>query len=312
MLGRHLAQHDVEEEAENYLARLMQAPPAPPGRPPVWKEYFVYTAEFTGTKALAAGTADGAPTAQRFDDFNIRIDSDSDFEFIKSMYVATDPRVYVRYADGTSGRQLHRGSLDLRFVAGQGFNPTTPTEARWFLPFIWPQPYVISASSVFIVSGADFSGATNTVRLSFHGNKIRPGHAPYTHHPDGRKRVYRAKVPFVYPLPPDGESFSVGASATLPISVPIDMEADWLVYKLTLQRTGIALATLQDGSGRERQWMDRAVHVDNLGGSGQFPNVLTAPRYIPRGSSINGFITDLSVLTNRVRLYLHGVKLYEA
>ncbi|MGH7754440.1 MAG: hypothetical protein ACREN5_16670, partial [Gemmatimonadales bacterium] len=162
------------QEVEDYLRQ-----PAVPEAPPTWKEYFIYTADFTGAQALVAGVLNGAPTTQVFGEVEVRIDSDADFEFIKTMYVATDPRVYVRYSDGTAGRLLQRGTLDLREVGGQAFNPTTPTENRWFLPFIWPQPYVIAASTVFTVQAADFSAGANTVRISFHGNKIRPGRAPY-------------------------------------------------------------------------------------------------------------------------------------
>lgn len=279
----------------------------------IWREYFIYSADFAQASVLAAGVANGLPTQQVFNDFAIRIDSDSDFELLKTMYVATDARVYVRYRDDASGRFLHRGSLDLRDVGGFGNSgPLIGLAAPSFVPFIWPAPYAMARNATFTVAGADFSGAPNTARISFHGNKIRPGYSPWQYKEDGSPRRFRAKLPYVYPLPPDGTNYVLGANQTIPFSAPVDIEADFLVYKIVGVRTGAAMVQLQDGAGRERNWMDRAVHIDNLIGNGLHPNVLPSPRFVQRGSAVVGFIQDISGAQNTVRLYLVGVKLYEA
>lgn len=281
---------------------------------PVWKEYFVYTADFIGAKALAAGTANGAPEVQAFDDFPIKIDSDSDFEWLKTIYFPTDARVYMRLQDDTSGRRLHRSTLDLRTAGGRGVDVSSllaNIEATAFLPFIEPDPYVVAAASVFTVSAADFSGSLNPTRISFHGTKIRPGWAPWQYNEAGQPRRFRARLPFKIVLPPDGQTFTVPANGSLNYAAPVDIEADFIIRRLTASHTGSALVTIQDGAGRERQWMDRAVEISLIAGNGIFPNIFPAPRYVYRGSTVTAVVQDLSGSPNRVRLTLHGDKLYE-
>lgn len=278
---------------------------------PVWKEYFVYSADFVGAKALAAGTLNGAPEVQRFDDFPVKIDSDSDFEWLKTIYSPTDDRVYFRLQDDTSGRRLHRSTVDARTAAGRASATGAPSETTSFLPFIEPDPYVVAAASVFTVSAADFSGALNPTRLSFHGTKIRPGWAPWQYTEAGQPRRFRARLPFKVILPPDGSTFTVPANGSLNFAAPVDIEADFIVKRLTAQHTGSALILIQDGSGRERQWMDRAVEIGLVAGNGLFPNIFPAPRYVYRGSTVTAVVQDLSGAPNRVRLTLHGNKLFE-
>lgn len=282
---------------------------------PRWKEFFVYSADFTGAKQLVAGTVNGDPTAQRFDAFPIKLDSDADFEWLKTLYTFTDPRVYVRLQDDTSGRRLHRSTLDARVSAGMGVDLTALVaniESTAFLPFIEPEPYTLAAASLFTVEAADFSGLVNTVRLSFHGNKVRPGYAPWERDSAGAPRRYRARVPFKIVLPPDGQTMLVAANASVPVAAPIDIEADFLIHRLTAIHTGAALVTIQDGAGRDRLWMDRAVDLRVLAGNGLFPMILPSPRFIYRGSSILAQIQDTSGAPNRIKLIFHGVKLYAA
>ena len=290
---------------------------------PTWKEYYVYTADFVGAKVLAAAPAANAPPvgagAPAFQDFEIRIDSDSDFEIVKLIYTATDPRVYARFQDQTAGRYLHRGSLDLRNNAGLGINTSVgglggPTETQAFLPFVWPQPHVVAAATVFDVQAADFSGAANTVRLAFHGNKIRPGHPPWMFDANGNPKRYGRKLWFTYPVPPDASVTSTGLPANasgVPFSAPVDMEADFICYKVTAQFQGPLTVSIQDGSGRDRAWMNSAIHIQNFAGNGQFPNNFTAPRFIARGSLLQIIANELSGAANRFRMFFHGVKLYE-
>jgi len=282
-----------------------------------WKEYFIYSADFVAAAALPAGTLNGDPTVQAFSDFPIRIHSDADFEWIKTIYTATDPRVYARLRDDTSGRQLHRSTLDLRAAAGAGidvstFFPAGSAESTAFLPFIEPDPYVIAAASSFIVSAADFSGALNAVRISFHGNKIRPGYAPYEYDEAGRPRRFRTRLPYKVVLPPDGTTMTIGANASIVLAAPIDIEADFIIKRVTAIHTASALVTIQDGAGRERLWMDRAVDIRLLVGNGLFPNILPSPRFVYRGSTIQATIQDTSGAANRIKLIFSGDKLYEA
>lgn len=260
-----------------------------------WVEYFIYNAEFL---PLAAGTG------VTFIDTEVRIDSDSDFEFVKTMFRPTSGRFRVKYRDDTSGRFLQKGSQDIRTIGGTALytiapgNPTPPG----FVPFIWPTPYRIPSATTFTVQAADFSGIANDTRLSFHGSKVRAGTSPW-------EREYRAIVPYVYSLSSSG-TVSVAASQTLSTSIATDNDAPFLVQKIVGARTGEALVTIKDGA-RDRQWMNTAVHFDNLVGSGNFPNVLPSPRYIKRGSTISIIIQDLSGAANTVEINFVGVKLYE-
>lgn len=279
---------------------------------PNWEEYFVYSADFVAGKALAAGTLDAAATAVVFDSFAIKIDSDADFRWLRTMYAPTADRVYFRVQDDTSGRRLHRSTLDARAVAGRAFTTGQPSETSAFLPFTEPDPYVIAAASTLTIEAADFSGALNATRFSLHGTKLRPGHAPWQVDAAGRPRRWRVRMPYKVVLPPDGQAFTIGANGTLIYNAPIDMEADFLVRRLTAIRTGAALVTMQDGPGRDRQWSDRAVDIGLMFGNGLFPNIMPAPRFAYRGSSITAIVQDTSGATNRVRLYISGDKLYEA
>jgi len=129
---------------------------------------------------------------------------------------------------------------------------------------------------------------------------------------NGQPRGYRARVPFVIVLPPDGTTMSLGANQTVNLAAPMDMEGDFLVLRVTAIHTGSALIQLQDGSGRDRLWQDAAVDISNLAGNGPFPMILPSPRFVYRGSSIQAQIQETSGATNRVKFFFHGVKLYAA
>lgn len=310
------------QRRQQYFRRLGQAEEAgdrqvmdlpEPGKPaPTWKEFFIYSANFTGTQVLAAGTVNGAPGVQVFQEFDIKIDSDADFEFLKTMYTFTDPRVYARYADQTSGRFLQRGTLDLRLVSGTGVTlGLAGFESAAFLPFIWPEAHLIPAASVFAVQAADFSGAQNTVRVSFHGNKVRAGYSPWQFDPDGRPKKYARRLPYTYAIPPDANVAPIAASGTVQAAAPLDMEADFLATHVTAQAQGAYTVLMEDAAGRERRWSDTPVHISNFAGNGPVPMKLPSPRFFYRGGSILATVNDLSAATNRWRIFVHGVKLYE-
>ncbi len=263
----------------------------------IWKEYYTYTAEFL---PLSGSSAPG--TVGAFEDFAIRIDPDSDFEFVKTSYVDSDDRFRIKYQDDSMGRFLQKGSIDVRTIGGHPTSLLPLTGVSDFIPFIWPRPYLISAATTFTVQAADFSGNDNTIRITFHGSKIRPGEAPW-------KRNIRAAIPYVYPLNNVG-TISVDANATTSVSIPLDIDSHFVVNKIVGTRTGAALVTIKDGA-RDRQWMDRAVHFDNLVGSGRFPNILPSNRFVQRGAVISVTVQDLSGSANTIEMNFVGTKLYE-
>lgn len=265
-----------------------------------FEEYYVYNTTFTNL-AGASGTV--------FTENEIRIDTDADFKFIKTVHQPVTARARIRYRDDTNGRFLMKGSQDLRTISGHALynvapgNPLPPG----FVPFIWPRPYIIPAATTFTVGASDFSGLTGTLRMAFHGTKLRQGTAPWDPGLDGKK--YRAMVPYVYPLSTTG-TVDIPASGSTTAAIATDNDAHFVVYKLVGARDGACTVTIKDGA-RDRQWMNEAVHFDNLVGNGGFPNILPAPRFIPRGVVISIGLVDLSGSANTVELNLVGIKLYE-
>lgn len=255
-----------------------------------YKEYFVNTF----SQALTAGAAGLLQNSNP-----IRIDSDADFEFNKTTFVATNDRINLRYRDDSVGRYLTKDPLDVKMIAGRNTLPMGLSNS--FIPFIWPRPYTISAGTTFTVESGDYSNAANTLYLAFHGAKLRAGVAPW-------EKRYRAAVPFVYSF--SGGSVSIGANATQNVPISVDIDSHFVVQKITGIRTGAALVSVNEGA-RGRDWMNTAVHIDNFIGNGSFPNILLANRFIYKGSVLNFNIQNLLGIANVVNIAVAGVKLYE-
>lgn len=260
-----------------------------------WKEYYVYNTEFL---PLAAGNG------TVFTDNEVRIDTDAEFEFCKTIFRPTTGRFRVKYRDDTSGRFLQKASQDIRTIAGTSIYTMAPgaPQVPGFVSFVWPKPYRIIASTTFGVSASDFSGLSYNVRLAFHGNKVRQGRAPWD-------KEFRAVIPYVYSIGTTG-TVSIAANGTVSTSIPTDLDAPFLVQKIVGSRTGSCLVTIKDGA-RDRQWMNIACEFDNLVGGGHYPNILPSPRYVDRGSVVALTLQDLSGAANNVEINLVGIKLYE-
>lgn len=261
-----------------------------------YKEYYVYSFEDT---ALAAGTG------VAFDDITVKMDSDADFEIIKRSHVATSSKIRVKYQDDSYGRQFQNLSLDLRGCSGTILEANGVVDVGMsinnFIPYILPRPYLIRAGTTYTSSFADFSGVANSIRASFHGAKLRPGMAPW-------EADWTAKPPYQYTT----GSLVIAAGQTTSVQIPIQIDAHFLVQKITGTRVSgaPALVTIRTG-GVDRQWMDKAVHFDNLVGNAQFPNILPAPRLAERGSNINITIQNLSnVFSGTYEIILGGMKLF--
>lgn len=263
-------------------------------RPLKWEEYFIYSAEYL---PLAAGTG----TA--FTDFEIRIARDADFKIYGITYIATDARIFMRLKDNSFGRNLEKGDLDMRAIAGRPISGDFAMLGQVyndFIPYLWSVPYRLSGGATMTVQCADFANVSNNVRISFHGAKVRNSPAPWL-------RPYKYRIPFTYEL----DMGAIGANASLVQVMSLDTDSDFLVQKLTGVRTGPCTLLIGEGS-RGRDWMDRSVHFDNLVGRSMFPNNLLekTPRFLQRGSTLSANVTDTSGASNTVRLYFHGIKLY--
>lgn len=265
-----------------------------------YKEYFIYSFEDT---SLAAGTG------VAFEDTTVKMDSDADFEIIKRHHVAIDNRIRVKYQDDSYGRQFQNASMDLRAISGATLEATGVVDIGQnlnnFMPYILPRPYLVRAGTTYTASYSDFSGVLNSIRESFHGAKIRQGKAPWD-------QPWAAKPPYDYTTSPNNTPTVIAAGGTGIIQISIGIDAHFLVQKIVGSRTSgaPALVTIRTG-GNDRQWMDKAVHFDNLVGNAQFPNILPAPRLCERGSTISITIQNLSAINSGTyEIVLSGLKLF--
>lgn len=256
-----------------------------------WKEYFVYGINFT---SITAG--DGTS----FTPGIIRIDSDSDFEFQKITYYATNGNIRIRMRDDSAGRYIVKDPVDLRSI-GSEFVGT---------PFIWPRPHQILAGSAFTVEVADASGQTNSLRFYMHGAKIRPGSPPYGVYDEVQKRVIWKKFAAIIPSVATTGEMIISANSNSYGRIEVDNDANFLVMKITGTSTGNCLVEFKEAV-RNRDWQNIAVISPCIFGNGQFPNILYSERFVPRGSVITVNVQNLMDSQNVVSINLIGVKLYE-
>lgn len=260
-----------------------------------YREHYSYSFENTSL-AAGAGTT--------FADTLVNLDSDADFEVMSRIHVATSDRIRCRFTDDSFGRYAQNVSTDLRLLSGRALPLWAQTGTIYmmsFFPHILSTPYMLSAGCVVTTSFADASGLENSIRETWHGAKIQgraDEKAPWD-------REWNQEVPFDYST----GLLSVTANGTRSYSLNIGMDAHFLVEQLVASRTGACLITIKDGS-TDRQWMDRAAHIDNLFGSAIHPHVLLAKRFVTRGAPISIGITDLSGAANTVELGFVGTKCF--
>lgn len=257
-----------------------------------WKEYYVYNIENT---ALTGGNG------TVFTETTIRTDTDADFELIKRTHVSTDSRILARFKDDAYGRLYQNAAMDLRDISGapvSDISVGSSVQHMGIIPFILPRPVLIRAATTYTAEFSDFSTLSNSIRLSLHGAKLRPGKAPW-------EESWRATPAFDYTT----GLVTISANQTASVNISINIDAHFLIRKITGTRDGTALITVKDGA-TDRQWMNTAVHINNFAGSAHFPNILPAPRFIYKGSVINVTIQDLSGASNNIRLNFHGEKLF--
>lgn len=271
-----------------------------PGVVPMWGEYYMYSVKFA---ALTAGNA-----GLIFVDSEIRIDSDADFNFVKTMYWTTNdiPEIKVRYRDDSTGRYLFKNATRLRNIAGRS-EPVDNSGSMDFRPFIWPVPYNIRRATTFLIQLAnEHALLAPDVYITFHGSKVWPGVAPWKE--QGLKMPYSYSPGRSASTLPEG-IVQIPASGSINATISVDKDSDFIVNKITGSAQGDALVTIQE-MGRDRQWMNTATHIRNIIGGGWSPNVLPSPRFLPAGSVVSVNLQDLSGATNNIELNLIGVKLF--
>lgn len=125
-----------------------------------------------------------------------------------------------------------------------------------------------------------------------------------------------ARDPFYY----TAERLPLAANASESFQIQIQADSDFLLAELTgvvknadLDETAIAdpailIEILSSSSGRIL--MDRAVSWSVLVGTAQRPYILPTPKTFPANSQITINFTNQTAATKRVRLTLHGYKLF--
>lgn len=125
-----------------------------------------------------------------------------------------------------------------------------------------------------------------------------------------------ARDPFFY----TAERLPLAANASESFQIQIQADSDFLLAELTgvvkdldanetaIVNPAILIEILSSASGRIL--MDRAVAWSALVGTAERPYILPAPKTFPANSQITINFTNQTAATKRVRLTLHGYKLF--
>ena len=236
-----------------------------------------------------------------FQNTNLKI-LNYDFDFRRTIHTATSNLIYKKIFDAQTGRYLFKSYDDLRSVSGVALSGIT---SYGFTPYNWPVAYRASANSDMTIMLADFSGAPNTLYLSYHGDNILKSAPLDMRGEPVDYQARRVRIPIVY------ESSTITESGTLNGKaqgvIKIDNDSDFVCTRITATSTGAGLILIQD-TQRQLYWMDTPAHIANYVGNGQFPNVLTSPRFVGVNTNILITFTNLTGVANTLILYLHGYK----
>lgn len=93
-------------------------------------------------------------------------DTDADFEWIYST-ASSSGLFSAAPQDMATGRNLSQTNVNGELLFGTAQ-----------LPFVHPEPYIISRGSAFKYTLNDRSGANNTIAITLHGYKLFPAGAP--------------------------------------------------------------------------------------------------------------------------------------
>jgi hypothetical protein len=257
-------------------------------------EYFIYNI----APALAAGT--GAV----FADTDLLINK-YDFIFKRTIHVATSDLILMRLFNPDTSKYLSKGTDDLRHISGTSLNGIT---AYGFTPYNWHLPYRVKGNTRITASLSDNSGAPNQLYLAYHGDNVlqvapldmRGEPVDYTKDRSGKIKV----EPVIYESPAITTGAAVGAEAQDTIHID---DTDFVCTKITGVSTGTGFVKILD-ERRNLAWQNQKTHVQNLFGNGQFPNMLTSPRFIGAKTPLNITFENLVGGANTLRIYLHGYK----
>lgn len=263
----------------------------------MWKDYFIYSWNFL--PLAAAAQANLAAANSVFTDNPLRMDVFCDFSAMKIAYTNTDPRVYLQIKDGSTGRYIVQDpGVDMRAYAGAVVAIGGGSNALIFRNLSKPMTWLKGSS--INVRLADFSAAPNTVRVSFHGVKMRDGNHPSL----DLKRNYIRDEAFAFPV-----QVSLTANQIIQNPIAIDLDADWYIYRILATRTGGATIALTNTISAA-DWQNVAVNLDNFTGNAAGHLILPEPKFVQANSALNIQLADLSGNPNTINLTIEGIKRY--
>lgn len=103
---------------------------------------------------------------------------------------------------------------------------------------------------------------------------------------------------------------SVGASATVNVTISISADSDFEVLKLTARPTNWNFTIQIQDTVTSKFWQDRALHAETILGSAMRPFILPVPRKLRANSSILVTLVDLSGIAQTIYVDFIGHKLY--
>lgn len=261
----------------------------------MWQEWFAYG--YLNVLAAGAGlifTPNAPP---------VRVDSNSDFLWMKSLYGATNAQIRVTFQDNRLNRQLTTANVILRSVASNFIGS----------PFIIPPPYyLLTAGSLFNINASDASGIANTLRFVMEGAKLRAGIAPWEQS-QGQWKTYRRREPFIY----NSGLQTIAANSTFSFTITVENDAPFLIQKMTGEHNGAVgalLVDIRDTTSSENNWMNIPIPFETVFGTGQFPNVMRSYRYVG-GSNQVAIVTlnvqNLTAAAINFEIAFGGLKLFQ-
>ena len=258
----------------------------------MYKQFFINN---FNALPLSAGTANALPTQTLFTDIPVTMPVDGDFEGRRMVYVATDPRVYLKIKNSQGFYFNDVPALDARLSCGQVVNLGAGSNALIFKNLA--KKISAPASSVLTLEAGDFSGAQNNLRIAMHGLKLVPGLAPWI----AAKRKYIDEIPWQSPQ----YTGALVANQTAILSVPVSSGYDFFVERITATRTGAATVELNAG-GSQLNLQNTATHIDNFTGNVAGHLILDVPIYIPENSMLVAKVTDISGVANAITMTFEG------
>jgi hypothetical protein len=228
-----------------------------------------------------------------------------DFEVRRTIHTSTDNRIYKKIYDGFMGRYLFNSAIDLRSISGVSLSGIT---SYGFIPYNWPIPYTLKQLTSLSVYLSDFSVAQNTIDLTYHGVAIYPNAPIDIAGKPVNLEEKRAVAPITYSS--DVISVTAGVGGLGNGQMTFLPDSDFVCTKLT----GILGGTTPDvyveihDAGRMIDWQQGKTRIGNLIGNGQFPHILTAPRFVMANSNLNIKVTNNTGNAATLQLFAHGYK----